>query len=223
MVRPLRRGPGQSSGLIGPPRLPSAYCRVQRHPFERIATPFQVYSWTAPQAEHAMDCVRAEDAYTSRLGYEEHIPGQVPAAVPGSSLPSPVGPRLGSQCLWGCTGWQGAGLPPEVVGAQAELARPSWSLCRPGTGTRSCRPHGSCLGKTCLSDCCEKEPYSRCPWPLRPDLQPQAHLPPPHWFSVDKREAGSGLLWIRAFRDLPGHSATFCHPADTPSSFFWPL
>ncbi|XP_031823673.1 clustered mitochondria protein homolog isoform X2 [Sarcophilus harrisii] len=50
--------------------------RVQRHPFERIATPFQVYSWTAPQVEHAMDCVRAEDAYTSRLGYEEHIPGQ---------------------------------------------------------------------------------------------------------------------------------------------------
>lgn len=27
-----------------------------------------------------MDCVRAEDAYTSRLGYEEHIPGQVGAA-----------------------------------------------------------------------------------------------------------------------------------------------
>ncbi|KAE8295352.1 Clustered mitochondria protein-like protein [Larimichthys crocea] len=44
--------------------------------FERIATPFQVYSWTAPQVDHAMDCVRAEDAYTSRLGYEEHIPGQ---------------------------------------------------------------------------------------------------------------------------------------------------
>uniref|UniRef100_A0A8C5LUA4 Clustered mitochondria protein homolog n=1 Tax=Leptobrachium leishanense TaxID=445787 RepID=A0A8C5LUA4_9ANUR len=50
--------------------------RVQRHPFERIATPFQLYSWTAPQVEHAIDCVRAEDAYTSRLGYEEHIPGQ---------------------------------------------------------------------------------------------------------------------------------------------------
>uniref|UniRef100_A0A4W3IDU1 Clustered mitochondria protein homolog n=1 Tax=Callorhinchus milii TaxID=7868 RepID=A0A4W3IDU1_CALMI len=50
--------------------------RVQRHPFERIATPFQVYNWTAPTVEHAMDCVRAEDAYTSRLGYEEHIPGQ---------------------------------------------------------------------------------------------------------------------------------------------------
>uniref|UniRef100_A0A672RFY3 Clustered mitochondria protein homolog n=1 Tax=Sinocyclocheilus grahami TaxID=75366 RepID=A0A672RFY3_SINGR len=50
--------------------------RVQRNPFERIATPFQVYCWTAPQIDHAMDCVRAEDAYTSRLGYEEHIPGQ---------------------------------------------------------------------------------------------------------------------------------------------------
>ncbi|XP_076833505.1 clustered mitochondria protein homolog isoform X2 [Brachyhypopomus gauderio] len=50
--------------------------RVQRHPFERIATPFQMYSWTAPQIDHVMDCVRAEDAYTSRLGYEEHIPGQ---------------------------------------------------------------------------------------------------------------------------------------------------
>lgn len=120
-------------------------------------------------------------------------------------------------------GGRGQDCPPQVVGAQAELACPSWSLCRPGTGTRSCRPHGSCLGKTCLSDCCEKEPYSRCPWPLRPDQQPQALLPPPHWFSVVKREAGSGLLWIRAFRDLPGHSATFCLPADNPSSFFWPL
>ncbi|ETE69328.1 hypothetical protein L345_04868 [Ophiophagus hannah] len=50
--------------------------RVQRHPLERISTPFQVYTWTAPLAEHVMDCVRAEDAYTSRLGYEEHIPGQ---------------------------------------------------------------------------------------------------------------------------------------------------
>ncbi|CAH1232827.1 CLUH [Branchiostoma lanceolatum] len=50
--------------------------RVNRHPFERIATPFQVYCWTAPQMDHTIDSVRAEDAYTSRLGYEEHIPGQ---------------------------------------------------------------------------------------------------------------------------------------------------
>lgn len=80
------------------PHLPSTCRRVQRHPFERIATPFQVYSWTAPQAEHAMDCVRAEDAYTSRLGYEEHIPGQVPAL--GFCLPSPGGGRAGSGRLW---------------------------------------------------------------------------------------------------------------------------
>lgn len=75
---------GCKAGLLGGrAHLPSSACRrVQRHPFERIATPFQVYSWTAPQAEHAMDCVRAEDAYTSRLGYEEHIPGQVPVARP---------------------------------------------------------------------------------------------------------------------------------------------
>uniref|UniRef100_UPI00358E5CE2 clustered mitochondria protein homolog isoform X2 n=1 Tax=Myxine glutinosa TaxID=7769 RepID=UPI00358E5CE2 len=50
--------------------------RTLRHPFERVPTPFQVYSWIAPQTEHTIDCVRAEDAYTSRLGYEEHIPGQ---------------------------------------------------------------------------------------------------------------------------------------------------
>ncbi|KAG9332172.1 hypothetical protein JZ751_015708 [Albula glossodonta] len=58
------------------PASPSFLSHSLRHPFERIATPFQVYSWTAPQVDHAMDCVRAEDAYTSRLGYEEHIPGQ---------------------------------------------------------------------------------------------------------------------------------------------------
>ncbi|XP_071789622.1 clustered mitochondria protein homolog [Asterias amurensis] len=50
--------------------------RAQRHPFERVPTPFQVYSWMAPQMEHTIDSIRAEDAYTSRLGYEEHIPGQ---------------------------------------------------------------------------------------------------------------------------------------------------
>ncbi|CAH2295223.1 clustered mitochondria homolog [Pelobates cultripes] len=50
--------------------------RVNRHPLERIATPYQVYSWVAPSSNHNIDCVRAEDAYNSRLGYEEHIPGQ---------------------------------------------------------------------------------------------------------------------------------------------------
>ncbi|XP_073485466.1 clustered mitochondria protein homolog [Aquarana catesbeiana] len=50
--------------------------RVNRHPLERIATPYQVYTWIAPNTNHIIDCVRAEDAYNLRLGYEEHIPGQ---------------------------------------------------------------------------------------------------------------------------------------------------
>lgn len=51
--------------------------RTSTHPFERIGTPLQVFSWTAPALNHAMDCVRAEDASSSQLGYEGHVPGQV--------------------------------------------------------------------------------------------------------------------------------------------------
>lgn len=50
--------------------------RTQRHPFERVATPYQVYSWLAPTSEHNVDSIRAEDAFSFKLGYEEHIPGQ---------------------------------------------------------------------------------------------------------------------------------------------------
>lgn len=50
--------------------------RVQRHAFERVATPYQVYTWLAPSFEHTIDSIRAEDAFSSKLGYEEHIPGQ---------------------------------------------------------------------------------------------------------------------------------------------------
>ncbi len=42
-----------------------------------IATPFQVFSWTAPALDHTMDCVRAEDVNSFCLGYEEHMPAQV--------------------------------------------------------------------------------------------------------------------------------------------------
>lgn len=35
--------------------------RTQRHPFERVATPYQVYTWTAPTLEHSIDSIRAED------------------------------------------------------------------------------------------------------------------------------------------------------------------
>ncbi|KAM9451424.1 clustered mitochondria protein homolog isoform 1-T1 [Clarias gariepinus] len=51
--------------------------RTSTHPFERIGTPLQVFSWTAPALDHAMDCVRAEDACSSQLGYEGQVPGQV--------------------------------------------------------------------------------------------------------------------------------------------------
>ncbi|KAL7032609.1 hypothetical protein ACKWTF_007360 [Chironomus riparius] len=50
--------------------------RTQRHPFERVATPYQVYTWCAPNLEHTIDAIRAEDTFSSKLGYEEHIPGQ---------------------------------------------------------------------------------------------------------------------------------------------------
>ncbi|CAM4670777.1 unnamed protein product [Leuciscus chuanchicus] len=50
--------------------------RGSTHPFERIATPFQVFSWTAPALDHTMDCVRVEDVISFRLGYKEHVPVQ---------------------------------------------------------------------------------------------------------------------------------------------------
>lgn len=50
--------------------------RTQRHPFERVATPYQVYAWASPLTEHTVDAIRAEDTFSSKLGYEEHIPGQ---------------------------------------------------------------------------------------------------------------------------------------------------
>jgi len=50
--------------------------RHMKHPFERVATPFQIYPWTAPKLDHSIDCIRAEDSFASKLGYEEHLPGQ---------------------------------------------------------------------------------------------------------------------------------------------------
>jgi len=50
--------------------------RTSRHPYERVPTPYQIYSWIGPQMEHNIDAIRAEDAFSSKLGYEEHIPGQ---------------------------------------------------------------------------------------------------------------------------------------------------
>ncbi|XP_044079217.1 clustered mitochondria protein homolog isoform X2 [Siniperca chuatsi] len=50
--------------------------RVQQHPYERIAAPFQVFTWIARHGDHTLDCVRAEDTHTSRMGQDEHTAGQ---------------------------------------------------------------------------------------------------------------------------------------------------
>ena len=47
-----------------------------RHPYERVPTPYQMFPLIGPQQEHNIDTVRAEDAFSSNLVYEEHIPGQ---------------------------------------------------------------------------------------------------------------------------------------------------
>lgn len=49
--------------------------RSMRHPFERLATPYQMYAWCTPALDHTIDAIRAEDTFSGKLGYEEHIPG----------------------------------------------------------------------------------------------------------------------------------------------------
>ncbi len=49
--------------------------RTQKHPFERIGTPYQVFSWLSPEFEHSVDWFRAEDSNAAKLGHEDHIPG----------------------------------------------------------------------------------------------------------------------------------------------------
>lgn len=162
-----------------------------------------------------MDCVRAEDAYTSRLGYEEHIPGQVPAAWPCPPW-APPSPSLGGCqagfcvppyrlhlliCLvtWNPMGpsmrrWK-KGLPRARCVAQTEPVSP-WFLFRPGTGMRSCRQQENCPARIYLSASCEKEPYSRCSHPLMPDSSLRLTCHPPARFLVNRREAGMGSQGI---------------------------
>ena len=37
------------------------FCRYAKHIYERMPTPYQVYSWLAPQPDHTIDLVRMED------------------------------------------------------------------------------------------------------------------------------------------------------------------
>lgn len=41
--------------------LSPSFLRSQKHPYERVPTPFQTYSWVAPQLEHSVDSIRAEE------------------------------------------------------------------------------------------------------------------------------------------------------------------
>lgn len=69
--------------------------RSSRHAFERIPTPYQIYSWLSPILEHSLDSIRKEEgtsaaqsryvypnkrisltAFCSKMAYEEHLPGQ---------------------------------------------------------------------------------------------------------------------------------------------------
>jgi hypothetical protein len=38
--------------------------------------PYQLYWRVGPHHDHSIDTIRAEDAFSSKLGYDEHIPGQ---------------------------------------------------------------------------------------------------------------------------------------------------
>uniref|UniRef100_A0A665TT55 Clustered mitochondria (cluA/CLU1) homolog b n=1 Tax=Echeneis naucrates TaxID=173247 RepID=A0A665TT55_ECHNA len=50
--------------------------RVQQHPYERFAAPFQVFTWAAPHGDHTLDCVRAEETNSSHMGQDKQTAGQ---------------------------------------------------------------------------------------------------------------------------------------------------
>ncbi|KAF3705704.1 Clustered mitochondria protein -like protein [Channa argus] len=45
--------------------------QVQQHPYERVAVPFQVFTWTAHHGDHTLDCVRAEERHAGHMGQDE--------------------------------------------------------------------------------------------------------------------------------------------------------
>lgn len=51
--------------------------RVLQHLFERTATPFQVFTWIAPEGDYTLDSVRSEETHVSHVGQEEYPAGQV--------------------------------------------------------------------------------------------------------------------------------------------------
>ncbi|KAL3103177.1 hypothetical protein niasHS_002363 [Heterodera schachtii] len=52
--------------------------RNEKHIFERLPTPFQLYQWIVPSVENTQDQLRAdEQVQPHRLGLEDHMPGQI--------------------------------------------------------------------------------------------------------------------------------------------------
>uniref|UniRef100_A0A3B3ZPN6 Clu domain-containing protein n=1 Tax=Periophthalmus magnuspinnatus TaxID=409849 RepID=A0A3B3ZPN6_9GOBI len=50
--------------------------RLQQHPYERIPTLFQTYTWIAPLADHRLDGIRAEETHSSHMGLDDLTAGQ---------------------------------------------------------------------------------------------------------------------------------------------------
>lgn len=50
--------------------------RVQQHPYERLAAPHQLFTWTAPHREHTLDRVPVEETQ------DRSAPGQVTVQSP---------------------------------------------------------------------------------------------------------------------------------------------
>ncbi|XP_024122380.1 clustered mitochondria protein homolog [Oryzias melastigma] len=50
--------------------------RAQQHLYERVAAPFQLFTWIAPHGDHTLECVRAEESPSSHMGQDELTAGQ---------------------------------------------------------------------------------------------------------------------------------------------------
>uniref|UniRef100_A0A3B3H675 Clustered mitochondria (cluA/CLU1) homolog b n=1 Tax=Oryzias latipes TaxID=8090 RepID=A0A3B3H675_ORYLA len=50
--------------------------RAQQHLYERVAAPFQIFTWIAPHGDYKLDCVRAGESPSSHMGQDELTAGQ---------------------------------------------------------------------------------------------------------------------------------------------------
>ena len=57
------------------------YFRQGKHPYERVNTPYQVYSWLSPVLDHTLDAIRAEDGMYSVRDENDSFKWSLYAAV----------------------------------------------------------------------------------------------------------------------------------------------